>query len=258
MAKYTPGTPCWLDLGSPDVAASREFYGSLFGWTSEPGAEEYGGYTTFYLDGKSVGAVGGLQSPQQPAAWSTYFASDDIAATQAKVEGAGGKTMVAPMEVPPFGTMAIFFDPAGAVFGVWQAAEMPGADLMFDRAGSANWFELATRDVEASKAFYPQVLGLTTRDLEMPGTSYTVLEKGETSYAGIMGMSDESYPAEIPSHWMIYFAVDDTDATVAKAQELGGSVIAGPMDMPPGRFAILRDQFGAAFSVIKPNPDFSA
>ncbi|MDQ1654828.1 MAG: uncharacterized protein QOI35_4028, partial [Cryptosporangiaceae bacterium] len=76
MAKYTPGTPCWLDLGSPDVAASREFYGSLFGWTSEPGAEEYGGYTTFYLDGKSVGAVGGLQSPQQPAAWSTYFASD--------------------------------------------------------------------------------------------------------------------------------------------------------------------------------------
>jgi predicted enzyme related to lactoylglutathione lyase len=256
MAKYTPGTPCWLDLGSPDVAASREFYGSLFGWTSEPGAEEYGGYTTFYLDGKSVGAVGGLQSPQQPSIWTSYFATDDVAATHAKVERAGGKTMVAPMEVTPFGTMAIFFDPGGAAFGVWQPAEMPGADALFDGNGTAVWFELATRDVESAKSFYPAILGLTAREADMPEGQYTLLELGETSYAGVMGMSPESFPPEIPSHWMIYFAVPDTDAAVAKAQELGGKVLAGPMDMPPGRFAVLQDQFGATFSVINPNPDF--
>ncbi len=58
-------------------------------------------------------------------------------------------------------------------------------------------------------------------------------------------------PAEVPSHWLVYFAVDDTDAAVAKTQELGGSVRTAPMDIPIGRFAVLGDPQGATFAVIR-------
>jgi predicted enzyme related to lactoylglutathione lyase len=256
MVERAPGTPSWLDLGSPDVDASRRFYQELFGWTSEAGAPEYGGYSTFYLGGKSVGAVGGLQSPEQPPVWTPYFNTTDAAASQSKVEAAGGKTLVPPMEVAPFGTMAIFTDSAGAAFGMWQPAEMPGAEALYEDTGTAVWFELATRDLEEAHSFYPAVLGVSARDVEMPSGSYTLLEKGETSYAGVMAMDPASYPPEVPSHWMIYFGVDDADATVAKVKELGGSVTVPPMDIPPGRFAVVKDQFGATFSVLKPNPEF--
>jgi predicted enzyme related to lactoylglutathione lyase len=256
MVEHAPGTPSWLDLGSPDVEASRSFYESLFGWTSEAGAPEYGGYTTFYRDGKSVAAVGPLQSPEQPPVWTPYFATADAAATQAKVEEAGGKTLVPPMDVAPFGSMAIFTDSAGAAFGVWQPAEMKGADALYEGTGSANWFELSTRDLDGAKSFYPAVLGLSARQLDFPGGAYVLLEQDGKPYAGAMPMDPAQFPPEVPSYWGIYFEVDDVDAAVAKVTELGGSVVAPPMDMDPGRLAFLKDQFGATFAVIKPNPDF--
>ncbi|MBJ7522389.1 MAG: VOC family protein, partial [Solirubrobacteraceae bacterium] len=61
------------------------------------------------------------------------------------------------------------------------------------------------------------------------------------------------WPAEIPAHWMVYFAVENTDATVAHAKELGGTVSVEPFDLPVGRFAVLHDPHGALFSVIAMN-----
>ena len=58
-------------------------------------------------------------------------------------------------------------------------------------------------------------------------------------------------PAEMPPSWGVYFAVADTDATVAKARELGGSVFMGPTDIEPGRFAVLADNIGAVFNVLQ-------
>jgi len=71
--------------------------------------------------------------------------------------------------------------------------------------------------------------------------------------AGAMAMGPE-FPSEVPPHWKIYFAVDDCDAAVAKATELGGQVDSPPMDTPAGRMASLRDPHGAAFAVIKTQP----
>jgi predicted enzyme related to lactoylglutathione lyase len=80
------------------------------------------------------------------------------------------------------------------------------------------------------------------------GPEYTIWMMGERGIAGAMPP-----PADgIPPYWGVYFAVADTDATVAKATELGASVLAEPMDLPDvGRMAALADPQGAAFNVIK-------
>ena len=79
---------------------------------------------------------------------------------------------------------------------------------------------------------------------------YKLLKVGDTEVAGVMQITPEMGP--VPPNWMVYFAVDDVDATVAKAQSLGANVLVPGMDIPEvGRFATLTDPQGAAFSIFK-------
>ena len=80
---------------------------------------------------------------------------------------------------------------------------------------------------------------------------YTLWKVGDEMVAGGMPMGDE-FPAEVPSYWAVYFAVDDADATAQRATELGGTVMRPPSDIPDvGRFAVLVDPQGAVFAVLK-------
>ena len=251
-----PGTPSWVDLASPDLEAARKFYAELFGWESSVASEpEAGGYTIFTLNGKAVAGAGPIMDSAQPPVWTTYVATDDANAVAARVDKAGGKVLVAPMDVMKYGRMAIFADQAGAVFAVWQANEMGGGEV-FNVPGALSWNELTTRDAEGSKDFYPAVFGWTPKDTDMGDMgTYTEWMLGSKSIGGMMPMVGDMWPAEIPSHWMVYFAVADTDAAAAKVTELGGSVPVSPTDIPPGRFAVVADPHGAHFSIIKPNPN---
>jgi predicted enzyme related to lactoylglutathione lyase len=249
---YAPGTPCWVDLTTPDLSATIRFYEGLFGWTHETAdQEQYGGYTTFSKDGKPVAAASPPMpgGESQPAAWTTYFATDNIDGSVKLVEDAGGTTLLEPMDVPPHGHMAIFSDPAGAVFALWQASEMKGAQLTGE-PGSLTWNELITLDVEGAKSFYEAVFHFTPDTQQYGPGEYTMFNLDDKPVAGAMAMGPE-FPAEVPPHWKIYFAVDDCDAAVAKATELGGQVDAPSVDTPAGRMASLRDPHGAAFAVIK-------
>jgi len=251
--KFAPGTPIWVDLGSPDVQASRRFYEQLFGWQSEDMGEEAGHYTMFSQKGKRTAAVGGLMNENQPTAWSTYLATNDAAATAKKVKDAGGQVLVEPFPVMEEGVMAVFMDPTGAAFSVWQPNKMGGADI-YNTPVSLTWNELQTRDMDKAKAFYPKVFPYGVKSNDMPGgMQYTEFQIDGKSIAGGMPMAQQ-IPPSVPPHWLVYFAVDDTDATVKRAQELGGKVMAPAMDIPQGRFAVLTDPQGAAFGVIKNAP----
>jgi len=255
MPDFPPGTPSWVDLASPDVDASVAFYGALMGWgATEPGpVEETGGYRMFQQDGKSVGGVMGKMQEQQPTAWATYVSVADADETAERVRAAGGSVLVEPMDVMDIGRMAFFADPSGAAFGVWQPKAFAGAELV-NEPGSLCWNEVLTRDAEGGTRFYPAVFGWEPRRPQFEGApqSYTVWELDGRPVAGMMQMSDEWFPAEIPPHWGVVFAVADCDATVAKARELGATVTNEPMDMPIGRFAGLIDPQGAAFTVMQP------
>jgi uncharacterized protein len=253
MPEYAPGTPSWVELSSPDPEASAAFYGTVMGWSStEPGpVEETGGYRMFQQGDKNIGGLMGHMQQGQPTAWSTYITVDDADATTEKVKDAGGAVVVEPMDVMELGRMAFYTDPGGAVFGVWQPKGFNGADLV-NEPNSLCWNEVYTRDAAASKPFYASVFGWDAGRPQFEGApeAYTVWEIDGKGVGGMMQMSDEYFPPEVPTHWSVCFAVADCDATVARAVELGATITSGPMDMPIGRFASLIDPQGASFTVM--------
>jgi predicted enzyme related to lactoylglutathione lyase len=161
------------------------------------------------------------------------------------------------MDVMTAGRMAVFADPGGAAFAVWQAGDSIGAELVNEPV-SLSWNELLTRDTAQAEAFYKAVFGWGSTTGDQPGgPPYTQWDRDGTAIGGMMFMVPEMFPAEVPSHWMVYFAVADTDATCARCTELGGSVHVPPTDIPPGRFSLLQDPQGAMFQVIALNPDYA-
>ena len=243
---YAPGTPAWIDIGT-DVDAAAAFYSALFGWALVSAGPAAGGYG-FFTDaaGKLIAGVGPQQSPGPPF-WSHYVSVADVDETAAKVTAAGGTVVVPPMDVMEAGRMAVFQDTEGAFFSGWQPGETIGCEVV-NEPGAFCWTELNTRDLEAAKAFYPQVFGWGVHTSAGP-MEYSEWQVDGESIAGMMAMPP-MVPAEVPPYWLVYFAVTDTDATVAKAKELGAMAMVEGMDTPAGRLAVLADPQGAAFAVI--------
>lgn len=241
---YAPGEPIWVDLGSPDVDASRAFYGGLFGWTAPPGMDDFGGYTNFELDGHKVAGLMPLMSPEQPPAWSCYVCTADAQKTTELVEKAGGTVIAPPMDVGDLGTMAVYAEAAGAFFGVWQPGQHVGAELI-DSEGTLTWIELGTRDQPRSDEFYGSVFGWGTEST----SDYTEFTQEGSSVAGCMDVPP-NVPAEVPGYWMPYFTAADPAAQGARAEQLGGTVVAPMMDFPGGRFCVVQDPHGAMFGLL--------
>jgi uncharacterized protein len=254
MPDYAPGTPSWVELSSPDPDGSAAFYRDVLGWSAtEPGGAETGGYRMFQCDGKNVAGLMGHTQEGQPTAWATYVSVADADETAQKVQAAGGTLMMGPVDVMDLGRMAMFADPTGAVFGVWQPKAFAGADLVNEPV-SLVWSEVHTRDTDTDKTFYNSVFGWSAGKPSFEGApdTYTVWQLGGKNVGGMMQMVEGMFPPDTPPHWSVAFAVADADATVAKARERGGTVVAEPVDMPIGRFAAIVDPQGAWFTIMQP------
>lgn len=250
ITAYTPGTPCWTDLGSPDPAAAAEFYQALFGWTVIDLGPEAGGYRMCELRGQQVAGIGPQGQPDAPPYWTTYISVSDADATADAIRQAGGQVIVQPMDVMGQGRMGVFTDNAGIPFSIWQPQAHIGSGLV-NEPGALCWNELHTRDPEAAKSFYGSVFGWTAENVEMGGTTtYTEWRLSGKSVGGMMPLAD-NMPGDTRQEWMVCFAVDDADTATAQTKQRGGSVVIPPTDIKPGRFAVLTDPLGASFSVIK-------
>jgi predicted enzyme related to lactoylglutathione lyase len=260
MTSYAPGTPSWVDLSTPDLEKSVAFYSGLFGWEipEQENSEQTGGYRRAQLDGKSVAGMMPLMGEGQPPVWSSYVSVDDADATTAAVSEAGGQVLAEPMDVMDLGRMAVFLDPEGAAFGVWQPGTFIGAEQVND-PGTFSWNELNTRDPEAAKEFYGSVFGWTANEVEMgDGGSYTTWRHpdrsdDEDSVGGMLDLRGRA-PDEIPPHWLVYFTVEGRDGTLEKAKGSGGSEML-TMDMDMGRLAIITDPHGSNFGIFEPIGD---
>jgi predicted enzyme related to lactoylglutathione lyase len=275
---YIPGVPCWIDTSQPDPEAAVDFYSRLFGWELEdvmPAGSE-GKYFIARLHGGDVAAVGSIPEAAPPMAiWNTYVWVESADETASAVRDAGGSVLMEPFDVMDAGRMAVFADPEGAAFCVWQAKQHKGARVVNEH-GSLNFNGLATRDIEGAKAFYGSVFGWTTLDLGDGAEMWTLpgygdyLEQDNPDLRKQMAEADapkrfEDVVASInpiaddqpdtPAHWNVTFGVDDADATAARATELGGTVIVPPFDAPWVRMTIISDPQGATFIASKFVPE---
>jgi uncharacterized protein len=261
----TPGSPCWLDLGAPDVRATAAFYGAVLGWEYEPmgeveGEDMEGGM--FRKDGKVVAGLGRLTEEGARSAWMIYYTVTDADATTRTVEEAGGTVRVAPRDLGDWGRMAQYNDPLGGQFAVWQPGKNAGFELA-DEPGSLSWTELYTSDAAAAKEFYSKVFDWRFGEMEMPGGggTYTLITPAglpeERMQGGLMqlGKGDLTLTDGRP-YWHPVFAVADCDAAVAAVTANGGSVQMGPEDAPGvGRLAVCLDPSNADFVVLTPAPN---
>ena len=245
--------PVWVDLSTDNPDKAREFYGKLFGWKLEVNPDpQYGGYAMANIGDKSVAGIGPKMDPKAPTAWSVYFGSSNSEETAKKIEQAGGKVIAAPFAVGDMGKMAVFQDPSGAFFSTWQQSQ-PGP-FPAGEPNTFGWAELSARGFAKAKPFYTKVFGWTTKDSPVgEGQTYTEFQLDGQSIAGGQEMQP-MVPKEVPSYWLVYFAVDDVDKVFKKATGAGARELVSPMDFPGGRFAIVADPQGASFGILKMQP----
>jgi predicted enzyme related to lactoylglutathione lyase len=276
---FPPGVPCWVDTAQPDPEAAARFYGDLFGWEFQDRMARR--YLVAQLGGRDVAGIGSQPDgdPRAPG-WNTYIGVDSADDAAVRVARAGGRALREPFDVADAGRMGVFSDPAGAVFCVWQANRNKGAQIV-NAAGSWNWSSLNTGDLEGAKSFYGAVFGWEFDTLEFGGGT-TVLcrlpgygqfleafdpdlltrqaKAGapsgfEDAVAWMVALPSDRSIEAVSSNWSVTFAVDDTDAIVARAAQLGGKVVVPPFDTPPVRVAVLSDPQGAEFTVSRFAPD---
>ena len=116
------------------------------------------------------------------------------------------------------------------------------------------WNELQSRAPEEDTSFYSDLFGWETEAHEYEGrVAYITIRNVGSENGGVMPMTEAH--GDAPPHWLPYFTVASCDGAIEKAQELGGAVFAGPMDLPAGRIAVLGDAQGAAFAVFEGETD---
>jgi predicted enzyme related to lactoylglutathione lyase len=276
---YIPGVPCAVDTAQPDPEAAVDFYRGLFGWefVDVMPPESEAKYFVARQRGLDVAAVASIpEGAPKTATWRTYFWVDSADEAASRIRDAGGAVVSEPVDVPPdAGRTAVFTDPEGAEFRVWQAKQNKGAQLV-NEPGSLNLNRLNTRDAEGAKSFYGLVFGWTTLRLDGGPELWTLsgfgdfLErdnpdlrkqmadagapKGFEDVVASIGPIADDQP-DTPAHWSVILAVDDADATAAKAAELGGEVIVPPSDAPWVRVTVIRDPQGATFIASKFVPE---
>jgi predicted enzyme related to lactoylglutathione lyase len=240
---YAPGTPSWVDLGSPDAAAAATFYGDLFGWTAEMDPRpEAGGYGMFTLAGKNVAGLGPQMDPRRPPFWAVYVTVADADETLAKASAAGGTVVMGPMDVFDAGRMGVIQDAVGSFVSIWQPNQHIGAELV-NQPGTFAWSELATTDLGKARDFYQSVFGWGLEAAASSDTAALFTVDG-SMVCGAHVAGEAEFPA-----WSVWFSVEDCDASATRAGELGGSILLPPSDMDFGRGAVLADPQGAVFGI---------
>ncbi|MEU6685288.1 VOC family protein [Streptomyces sp. NPDC046832] len=231
---YGEGVPCWVDAQLPDVEAGKRFYGELFGWTFE---DWFGSFAQALKDGEPVAALVRKVDGRLPSVWTVYFATPDAPALARRIRDAGGQVVSAPVPAGELGVTALVTDPEGAVFALWQPEDHPGFGKRYE-PGTFAWVELYARDTEAANAFYGDLFrdALFGPDAEP--------DFGRAAVTDV-------FSEQMPPHFLVHFAVEDVPAALEDVRRLGGRVQAPPFETSYGEVAVVTDNQGASFALLR-------
>lgn len=240
----------WYDHVSNDIDAASAFYGALFGWTAQDVPLAAGGSYRMIMNGAE--AIGGfVPAPDgMPNHWNPYLSVADVDAALVRTVAAGATLLMPATEFAPWGWAATITDPAGAVLSLWRGTAGDRPDVAECPHGDWYWTELMAGDAEAELSYYERLFGYTHDTMQLgTGGPYYVLKAGDRARAGIMRAPESGTPAA----WLGYVSVGDCDATLASGGRRGARAVVPPTEIPGiGRFAVLRDPFGATTGVITP------
>lgn len=252
VTAHPPGAFCWVELGTTDQNAAKAFYGNLFGWGfSDMDMGPNGVYTIFNLKSQDV-AAGYTLDPQQmagvPPHWMLYIATADADAAVQRCTALGGEVVMPAFDVFDKGRMAVLKDPTGGVHSVWQSKTNTGIGIC-NEPGSFCWGQLNTSDTAAAQTYYTAMFAWGANTSSNDAMAYTEWTLAGVPFGGMMALPP-GVPS--PSHWLAYFAVEDCDASTAKAVSLGATACVPPTDIPgTGRFSVLTDPQGAFFALYR-------
>ena len=246
------GEFCWINMLTPRPDEARAFFGSLLGWTY---SEIPGMGHAIKVDGHDIGGLFDLEGPKTPPGTPPLIGVmvkvESADATAEKANALGGQARPA-FDIGESGRMSVLNDPAGAQFDLWEPKAMPGTDVNNRSHGAPSWFETLSRDSAKARPFYCELFGWTSETAPMGGTEYTTFQLDGLPVAGMMQITPEM--GTFPSHWGVYFTVNDADAIVKLAAELGATIFIPVMPVPGiGRFCGLISPQGVRFYAIEYN-----
>jgi hypothetical protein len=251
--EHHAGKVIFVELVTPDLAAAEHFYGSLFGWTFRDFKAGASDYAEAYLDGRVIGGIVHKDIPagehRQPS-WLSFIAAGDVDAVEKAAMQNGAKVLREPHDVPNRGRQAVLADPQGAVFAVLSSSSGDTPDVLA-APGEWIWSSLITADPDTDAAFYQKLFNYEVYDTPAPdGAEHLTL--ATENYARASANPLPANKATLHPHWLNYIRVDDTVATAAKVEALGGRVLVPPrVDRHGGKVAIVADPSGAPFGLLE-------
>ena len=252
-APCRPGTVVWVELATPDNERAIHFYERLFGWRYEEQDTEDGIHVVSRV---AAGEVAGMTSrlpewamPGARPRWMPYVGTEHLQATVARACDLGGWEWQSPTSTHGRARVAVIADPAGAAVALMES---PPSDRRMVRGefGGVPWVDCLSRDAVASRDFYEKLLGWRSQE----GVDGYVKFDVDGEWIGGLVAMPGSVPAEVPSYWLVHFAVGDVDEVSAGATEAGGAVLEPAGDVKEGRVAVLEDPAGTVFAVFESRP----
>jgi uncharacterized protein len=242
--RYDQGTFSWTDLSTPDAQASKDFYGGLLDWDYEDNPVPDGGvYVMARRGGRAAAAM--FETAERHPAWASYITVEDVDATTARARELGANVFAEPFDVMEVGRMSTIQDPTGAVFCLWQPRTSIGAEVV-NGPGALTLNQLNSSDPEAAERFYGELFGWRFQQMGDAQTPYWGIYRGDQVNGGMMPLPED---APAPSHWLVYFGIEDLDAAVQRIRASGGTVMVGPMEVPGGHIVVAQDPQGAVFAL---------
>ncbi|MGQ0578245.1 MAG: VOC family protein [Betaproteobacteria bacterium] len=247
------GKLVWADLVTPDPDVVRRFYAALFGWTFASVGSGQGAYSLAHLDGAAIAGVvrrADRAAERSRSRWIPFMSARDVPATERAVSRAGGKALVATRTIPARGTLALFADPEGAIFGALDSASGDPGDFL-PEVGDWIWAQLLSRNADNAAAFYAGLAGYVAEEAESSAASRSLLLTRD-GYARASILEIPSGRDDLRPDWLLYVRVADVRKASASAEQLGGRVLlAAKPSLYQGRVAVIADPSGAPVGLLQ-------